>query len=51
MKGNGNIERIKIRKSWGKVKPFTRPHSTKKGKRGYDRRDTRQIEREAIGAF
>jgi hypothetical protein len=49
MQGNGNVERIKIRKSWGNVKPATRPHSTKKGRRGYDRRDTRRAEREAMG--
>lgn len=46
MHGNGNT--IKIRRTWGNVKPFERPHSTKKGKRGYDRRSTRDIERQAM---
>jgi hypothetical protein len=40
--------KIKIRKSWGNVKPFTQPHSTKKGKRGYDRRESKRIAREAF---
>lgn len=30
--------KIKIRKTWGNVKPYSQPHSTKKGKRGYDRK-------------
>ena len=37
---------IKIRKTWGNVKPFTRPHSTPKGKRGYCRKENKRIERE-----
>lgn len=28
---------IKIRKQW-EIKPFSKPHSTKKGKKGYDRK-------------
>ena len=39
--------KIKIRKSWGSVIPAQFPHSTKSGKRGYDRKDTRRLEREA----
>jgi len=41
---NTNINKIKIRKSWGSIKPFQRPHSSKKGKRGYDRKESRRIE-------
>ena len=35
---------IKIRKTWGKIKPFQQTHSGKKGKRGYDRKESRRIE-------
>ena len=38
---------VKIRKTWGQVKPYEQPHSTKSGKRGYDRKETRRLEREA----
>jgi hypothetical protein len=38
---------IKIRKSWGKVHPAQFAHSSKKGKRGYDRKENKRIEREA----
>ncbi len=34
---------IKIRKTWGNVKPFTQPHSTKKGKKGYNRKEIKKI--------
>ena len=37
---------IKIRKSWGKVKPYTRPHTSKKGKKGYNRKENKRIEKE-----
>ena len=37
---------IKIRKTWGKVKPFTIVHTTKKGERGYNRKENKKIERE-----
>ena len=35
---------IKVRKSWG-FNPSQRPHSTRKGKKGYDRKENRMIER------
>jgi len=38
--------RVKVRKTWDR-NPVQRPHSTRKGKRGYDRKETRRIEREA----
>jgi len=38
-------KKIKIRKSWGQVNPVQRPHSTKKGKIGYDRKENKRIER------
>ena len=40
------MTKIKIRKTWGGVKPFTRLHSTKKGKKGYDRKENKRIERD-----
>ena len=40
--------KVKIRKSWGSVNPCQQPHSTKSGKRGYDRKDTRRLEKEAL---
>lgn len=36
---------IKIRKSW-RFNPSSQPHSTPKGLRGYDRSESRRIERE-----
>lgn len=44
-KGKKSMNNIKIRKSWGDVKPFTRVHTTPKGKKGYDRRENKKIER------
>ena len=44
MQGNGNVIKM-IRKTWGDVKPYSHPHSTKKGKRGYDRKENRRIEK------
>lgn len=41
MQSNSNM--IKIRKTWGDIKPYSRPHSTKKGKRGYDRKDNKRL--------
>ena len=41
-----NMNDIKIRKTWGSVKPYSRIHSTKKGKRGYDRKENKRIEKE-----
>jgi len=38
--------RVKVRKTWHRD-PVQRPHSTRKGKRGYDRKESRRIEREA----
>lgn len=32
--------KIKIRKQWG-FNPASRPHSTKKGKRGYSRKENK----------
>ena len=45
MKGKSKSSEIKIRKTWGKVKPYTQPHTSKKGKRGYDRKENKRIER------
>jgi hypothetical protein len=39
---------IKIRRTWSR-NPVQRPHSSQKGKKGYRRSDTRQIERAAMG--
>ena len=38
-------KKIKIRKSWGDFSPASRPHNPKRGV--YDRRETRQLERQA----
>ena len=35
----------KIRKTWDRS-PVQRPHSTKKGKRGYSRSENKRIEKE-----
>ena len=40
-------EPIKFRRYWGQVHPAQFAHSSKKGKRGYDRKESRRIEREA----
>ena len=37
---------IKIRKSW-KFNPSQRPHSTKKGAKGYNRKDNKRIAKES----
>jgi len=39
------VNEIKIRRSWG-FNPSQRPHSTPKGKKGYDRKESRKIERD-----
>ena len=35
--------KIKIRKSWGQVHPAQFAHTSKKGKKGYDRRENKRI--------
>ena len=37
------VARSKRRRTWA-IRPATRPHSTPKGKKGYDRRRDRQVE-------
>lgn len=44
MQGNGNVVKI-IRKTWDDIKPYSRTHSTKKSKRGYDRKENRRMEK------
>jgi hypothetical protein len=39
--------KIKIRKSWGQVHPAQFAHSSKKGKKGYSRKDNKRMAREA----
>ena len=38
------VNAIKIRRNWG-FNPSQRPHSSPKGKKGYDRKENRRIER------
>ena len=38
---------IKIRKTWARS-PVQRPHSTRRGKLDYSRKENKRIEREAI---
>jgi hypothetical protein len=38
----GSGARLKVRRGWGDLKPFSRLHSTKKGKKGYDRRQAKK---------
>lgn len=42
-----NVARSKRRRTWV-IRPATRPHSTPKGKKGYDRRRDRQVEDDEI---
>ena len=37
---------IKIRKFWGNVNPAQFPHTTKKGKKGYSRKENKRIEKD-----
>jgi len=37
---------IKVRKSWNR-NPVQRPHSSPKGKRGYNRKESKRIARES----
>jgi len=46
MQSNSNT--IKIRKTWGAVNPCSRPHSSKKGKRGYDRKTNKRLAQSAL---
>ena len=40
---------IKIRKTWGSIKPYSRVHTSKQGKKGYDRKENKRIERDVKG--
>jgi len=35
------MRKLKIRKTWG-IKPVQKPHSTKKGKKGYSRKSEKK---------
>jgi len=41
------MRKIKIRKTWG-IKPVQKPHSTKKGKKGYSRKSEKKKIKEII---
>jgi len=40
------VTKIKIRKQWS-INPATKVHSSKKGKKGYKRSETKKIERDS----
>jgi len=37
--------RIKFRKTWGAMSPVERVHSTKRGKKGYDRNEWKKADK------
>ena len=45
MKKTKKNKALKVRKSWD-ICPIQKPHSTKKGKKGYKRSDSKKAERD-----
>lgn len=41
------MPRVKVRKTW-KIKPIQKPHTTKRGKKGYNRKVERKVIKEVV---